>query len=333
MFKWFKKYFIPHKINNFRPHLLRETGATLLFSIVIMLFILAVSGRFILSRIDMTALVLPKVLVDYANDDRALEKFHQLKINPVLEKAAQLKANDMAERGYFAHKSPDGKTPWYWFKEAGYDFSYAGENLAVNFDDSVDVNKAWMNSPSHRANIMNGNFTEIGIATADGFYQGRKTVFVVQLFGRPSDKTVSTGSLGLGTTTQTKKVTENKPTTPTSPTSQIVLSESISEEVLGADGQSELFIAVEKKSAPIEVATSSKYSSFYERLIVSPSKFLKSLYLIVSILIIFAILSGLLFEFRKHNLRMIIVLVGILFIILGLLFVYKHLLFADLLVV
>ena len=47
--------------------------------------------------------------------------------------AAQAKADDMATKGYFAHTSPDGKNSWYWFKQAGYTFTYAGENLALDF--------------------------------------------------------------------------------------------------------------------------------------------------------------------------------------------------------
>ncbi|HSE35616.1 MAG TPA: CAP domain-containing protein, partial [Candidatus Paceibacterota bacterium] len=69
---------------------------------------------------------------------------------------------------------------------AGYRFKYAGENLAVNFDDSVAVDRAWMASPSHRANLMSDRYTEIGIAMATGTYKGRQTVFIVQLFGTPA---------------------------------------------------------------------------------------------------------------------------------------------------
>jgi uncharacterized protein YkwD len=125
-------------------------------------------------------------LVSLTNEDRSDTGLGTLTVNPVLVAAAQAKANDMASKGYFAHVSPDGRTSWSWFKDAGYAFSYAGENLAVDFTDSGDVNTAWLNSPTHRANIMNGHFTEIGIATAEGEYQGHKTTFVVQMFGTPA---------------------------------------------------------------------------------------------------------------------------------------------------
>ena len=70
-------------------------------------------------------------------------------------------------------------------EKADYDFVYAGENLAINFEDSSEVSSAWMNSPKHKENILNGNFTEIGIATEKGFYNGKETIFVVQMFGSP----------------------------------------------------------------------------------------------------------------------------------------------------
>jgi hypothetical protein len=104
-----------------------------------------------------------------------------------LQVAAQEKENDMVANNYFAHTSPAGVTPWHWFMDVGYQFSYAGENLAVNFSDSQDVTAAWLNSPEHRANILNSHFTEIGIAVAEGSFEGRPATYVVELFGKPAD--------------------------------------------------------------------------------------------------------------------------------------------------
>ena len=56
----------------------------------------------------------------------------------------------------------------------------------MNFSDSQDVTNAWMNSPEHRANILSGDFTQIGIATAAGIYEGHETTYVVEEFGAPS---------------------------------------------------------------------------------------------------------------------------------------------------
>lgn len=137
------------------------------------------------------ASVLPAVLVNLTNGDRAADKLNSLSTNAQLTAAAQAKANDMAAKGYFAHNSPGGQTPWTWMSNAGYSFVDAGENLAVDFTDSTDVEHAWMNSPEHRANILNSNFTEVGIATAQGMYQGHMVTFVVQMFGRPASKTAA----------------------------------------------------------------------------------------------------------------------------------------------
>jgi len=122
-------------------------------------------------------------IVALTNGDRANLSLNTLKYNDTLGKAAQMKADDMASKGYFAHTSPDGKKPWYWFKAAGYLFNYAGENLAVNFSNSMDIERAWMNSPTHKANITNKNYEEIGIGIAHGTYNGAPTTYVVQFFG------------------------------------------------------------------------------------------------------------------------------------------------------
>lgn len=131
------------------------------------------------------AAILPGVVADATNAERGGASFGALAVNPVLQSAAQRKADDMASKGYFAHVAPDGTEPWAWFRATGYAYAYAGENLAVNFMDSKDVVDAWMRSPSHRANIMNERYTEIGIGIAEGTYQGERAVFVVQFFGAP----------------------------------------------------------------------------------------------------------------------------------------------------
>lgn len=134
---------------------------------------------------DSLSAVYAAVLVNLTNQNRLAANVSELKISPILEKAAQMKADDMATKGYFAHNTPDGKTPWYWFEKAGYKYIFAGENLAVNFENNEDVERAWMNSPQHFWNIMNPKYTEIGIATSTGVYKGRTAVFVVQMFGKP----------------------------------------------------------------------------------------------------------------------------------------------------
>lgn len=187
-----KKYFIPHEENEHKPHFFREKSVFAMSLIISALFVFSFLQYTLIVRTNL-ANIISTVLVDLANDDRGESDLGSLTINPLLTEAAQMKANDMAEKGYFSHNSPDGITPWHWIEEAGYDFYFAGENLAVNFSDSEKVEEAWMDSPSHRENILNSKYTEIGIATAKGEYRGRETIFVVQMFGRPAIHKVPTG--------------------------------------------------------------------------------------------------------------------------------------------
>jgi hypothetical protein len=315
---WFKKYLAPGKHNDYNPHILREASTIAVFTLVLTLFFVAVSAKLIFSNTDLTALILPRVLVDYANEDRAGENYKQLAINPTLERAAQMKADDMAAKGYFAHTSPDGHSPWYWFGQAGYDFSYAGENLAVNFSESVDVNKAWMNSPGHRENIMNGNFSEIGIATSEGLYQGRQATFVVQLFGRPAGKVLSVKKIIPPTTLSS---TTPKTTKTSVATTSKVLSESTSNQQ-----PNEIFIATEKESQPLTDATDFQYSNSIEKVVSSPSTILKYSYLAIAFLLIIGLVLLMFSRIRNHKPRAIWLNLGILLVLIGLLYVYMTLL-------
>lgn len=130
--------------------------------------------------------VLPAVVVDLTNEKRAELSAAPLVRSEVLDKAAKLKAEHMAKNEYFSHFSPDGVSPWVWFDAAGYTYAHAGENLAIHFTDSTEVVEAWMDSPTHRENIVNGLYTEIGVGTYKGTYEGYDTVYVVQLFGTPA---------------------------------------------------------------------------------------------------------------------------------------------------
>lgn len=129
--------------------------------------------------------VLPAVVVKLTNEERAVNNAAPLQRNATLDAAAKLKADDMAKNEYFSHFSPTGVSPWHWFDQAGYVYAHAGENLAIHFTDSSEVVDAWMKSPTHRQNIVSGLYTEIGVGTAKGKFDGYDTVYVVQLFGAP----------------------------------------------------------------------------------------------------------------------------------------------------
>lgn len=115
--------------------------------------------------------------------------------NPALDNAAQIKANDMVRRNYWSHSAPDGTTPWSFIKASGYSYQAAGENLAYGFMNAQAIVTGWMNSPEHRANVLNSNYQDIGfgIATAQNFQGKGPTTVVVALYGEPISSNEATG--------------------------------------------------------------------------------------------------------------------------------------------
>ena len=193
-----KDYFIPHEGNDYSPHSLQKAAMTGMVLLVLLSFTMANVQSFLWIASDwMVSTILPAVIVDLTNDERTDDALGQLTRNSALDTAAQLKAQHMAEREYFAHFSPNGVSPWHWFAQADYNFVHAGENLAIHFTDTGELVDAWMDSPTHRANIMNGNYTEIGIGTAEGEFEGYKTVYVVQMFGTPAAPVVAGSGISI----------------------------------------------------------------------------------------------------------------------------------------
>lgn len=106
-----------------------------------------------------------------------------LAISPQLSLAANRKAQDMIKNNYFDHQSPNGRTPWHFIIESGYNYYKAGENLAINFTTSEKLFEAWINSPDHRDNIINPEFEEVGFGITEGVIDNKQTKVVVQMFG------------------------------------------------------------------------------------------------------------------------------------------------------
>ena len=181
--EWLKKYFIPHEGNEHKPHFLRTKTTLIILGCVLFIEACFLANALLISKTNLSAVILQNALINGTNTTRVGDKVPALKESALLDVAAKMKAEDMAAKSYFAHTSPAGITPWYWFEKVGYDYVYAGENLAVNFSDSSDVIQAWLNSPAHRNNLLNSHFTDIGIGMATGMYEGKSTVFIVQMFG------------------------------------------------------------------------------------------------------------------------------------------------------
>lgn len=179
-------HIIPHERNNYHPHVLSHRVLALLSILVVTVKIAAVSVAVLgPATTSMAAPISSETIVSLANAARLEHGAGELKTSALLSRAAQNKANDMLARQYFAHNTPDGQTPWTFIKAVGYSYTTAGENLAIDFTQAENVQAAWMNSPGHRANILNKNFTEIGIGIAKGMFDNHQTTIVVQMFGNP----------------------------------------------------------------------------------------------------------------------------------------------------
>lgn len=122
-------------------------------------------------------------LVILTNQARADNGLSPLTENGMLNNAASSKADDMLAKNYWAHNAPDGTAPWFFIKQAGYSYVYAGENLARGFGSAGDVVSAWMASEGHRANLLSGNYKDVGFSVKSGILTGEDTLLVVQMFG------------------------------------------------------------------------------------------------------------------------------------------------------
>ncbi len=128
-------------------------------------------------------------LLQETNQSRAKESQQPLSIDNQLNAAAQAKAEDMAKRDYWAHNSPDGKTPWTFIGGSGYQYQSAGENLAYGFSEASGVIGGWMNSTEHRSNILNDSYKHVGFGVATSLnFQGKgPQTIVVAEYGQPVD--------------------------------------------------------------------------------------------------------------------------------------------------
>lgn len=126
-------------------------------------------------------------LLTLVNKEREARGLSSLKMNDQLSTAAAGKADHMFANNYWAHFAPDGTSPWYFIKSAGYSYVYAGENLAKGFTSSTDAVEAWMNSPTHKANILSPQYEDMGFAIREGILQSEDTVLIVQMFGAKSN--------------------------------------------------------------------------------------------------------------------------------------------------
>ena len=183
---FWKHWFLPLEKNNHRAALLRTN--TLLILIAFYLFNHSLIKFISVVKPDIlgySSEITVQKVIDQTNKKRQELGLTPLKYNSLLSQSATKKAQDMFTNNYWAHTSPTGTTPWDFIKSIGYKYSAAGENLARDFYDTDSLIKAWMNSPTHRDNIVNSKYQEIGIGVVNGTLGGVKTTLVVQHFGTP----------------------------------------------------------------------------------------------------------------------------------------------------
>lgn len=296
MFSWLKNHFIPHEGNDHRPHLLRDSYIRYILGFIIFLEIFTLILPTI-TRVNLTgglAAVISAVLDELTNEQRKAQNLPTLSINSTLNEAAQLKANDMATLGYFAHTSPEGKTPWYWIQKVGYKYQYAGENLAINFTDSKDVTNAWMNSPTHKANIVKDKYTEIGTGVATGMYQGREAIFVAQVYASPFPEPTPI------------PVAKETPVKPAEPSPVVAVArEPEPQNILGAEALTNTTKEVKIANTALQSDTMVKEATFWQKIIASPRNTTNVILYIIFSIISLAMLLYIIIKIRNHHLDLL----------------------------
>ena len=191
-FSFLKKLFIPHEHNGYHPYLVR------LKSLMVYTLIIASANYLFFpllgldhSKVAAASSISTSRLVDLVNYSRTQGGLKGVQVDDKLTNAAMAKALNMFTKDYWSHFGPDGESPWQYIKGAGYSYIYAGENLAKDFTDTDTLFSAWMNSPTHRENILKKEYIDMGIAAVSGNLLGKPTILVVQIFGTPIASTNS----------------------------------------------------------------------------------------------------------------------------------------------
>lgn len=186
LFHYLRHLFLPYKSNNQKAKILHPGSLVLIaLTLVGFQFILGFTNRSFPRVLGYAANISPEEVIRLTNVERTNSGLAPLSTNSALSQAAIAKGNDMLAKGYWAHFAPDGTSPWSFFLNFGYKYRYAGENLARDFSDAGTAVNAWMNSPTHRENILNANYQEIGIGVVEGSLSGVDTTIIVQFFGTP----------------------------------------------------------------------------------------------------------------------------------------------------
>ena len=205
----------PRESNNQKAKLLHSSSLTFLV-LVLVLFqgFITLFPKFGPNILGYAANISPDEVVRLTNEKRAQNGLAPVSLNSTLSQAAQAKAADMLNKDYWAHVAPDGTQPWKFFLDFGYRYRFAGENLARDFTNPSSAVDAWMASPSHKENMLNPKYKEIGVAVIEGDLAGVDTTIVVQFFGTSYVDTIATAPIAQATPTPTVAITVNPTVAP-----------------------------------------------------------------------------------------------------------------------
>lgn len=215
---------LPRESNNHKAKVLHPSSLIVLAALmVIFQAVIDYLPKIRPSILGYAANISIQEVVNLTNQKRSEVGLSALSLNQTLSGAAYTKGRDMIDKDYWAHVAPDGTQPWKFFSQFGYKYRYAGENLARDFSNANDAVNAWMNSPTHKDNILNPKYKEIGIGVVEGDLAGSDTTIIVQFFGttysdRPQQPLAESGkSIAVSNVTDSPKVTP-EPTLKPEPT-------------------------------------------------------------------------------------------------------------------
>lgn len=278
LLEWARHLFIPYPSNNHKAKVLHPSTLSI-FVAFFLVYQFAINFYLLLepSILGYASNITPEQVIELTNQKRLENGLAPLTINGQLNEAAQRKAGDMFAFNYWAHNSPSGRNPWDFFQEVGYKYLYAGENLARDFMNSSSVVEAWMNSPTHRDNLLNSHYQETGLAVVNGTLNGVETTLVVQLFGAPTTASVA------------KAPTVTAPTAKASPTPTPELGEAST---------------VEEKIALAPVAIAQERESTAAMPITSPFALTKSLAVLILGIVLGALILDVILVSQKKIVRL-----------------------------
>ncbi|HVM90936.1 MAG TPA: CAP domain-containing protein [Verrucomicrobiae bacterium] len=220
LWRFLQDHLVPHEGNGHHPKLLRHKHLFGMSALLVGLKMLAIGAPILLPGVvSQATAITPSAIVSLTNATRRDQRETPLTENALLDRAAQAKADDMVNRQYFAHEAPDGKTAMDLILAQGYQAKLAAENLAVRYTQAESVEEGWLLSPTHRENIVNPEYRDIGVGVAQGSYEGKTATFVVQLFGRVLDAAAAPA--------QAAAVASPKPISPATQTWQDILTGSL----------------------------------------------------------------------------------------------------------